>query len=79
MSDEELDGGSKVFVTVAALVAGLVAQQLVSVGWRAIRGTPPGKDDDSPLADALVFAAVSAATASVARTWATRKVRARGG
>jgi len=79
MADDESADGSKVLVTVAALVAGLVAQQLVAVGWRAIRGNRPHKDDDSPLADALIFGAVSAGVASAARTWATRKARSRSG
>jgi len=35
----------------------------------------PGPDDDSPLTEVLVFAAISAATVAVARTWAARKTR----
>lgn len=77
MADDESENGSTVLVTVAALVAGVVAQQVVAIGWRAIRGNRPHKGDDSPLADALIFAAVSAGVASAARTWATRKARSR--
>ena len=77
MTDGNSDNSSQLVVTLAALAAGLVAQQVVSVVWRTVRGTNPAKDDDVPLADALVFAAVSAATLSVVRTWAAKRARSR--
>jgi hypothetical protein len=77
MSDEESTGPSPAVVTMAALAAGLVAQKLVGVGWRFVRGSEPRKDDDSPLPELLIFAAVSAASMAVARNWATHRMRAR--
>lgn len=74
-SSEESTGPSQLVVTVAALAAGLVAQQVVSAGWRIVRGTDPNGDDDSPLPEVLIFAAVSAATVAVARKWAARRMR----
>ena len=72
----EHGGPPQALITVAALVAGLVAQRVVSAGWTFIRGTQPGKDDDdSRLPEILVFAAVSAATAAVARNWATHSAK----
>jgi hypothetical protein len=77
-ASDESTGPSQAVVTVAALAAGFVAQKVVSAGWRFIRGTEPGKlDDDSPLPEILVFAAVSAATVAVARNWATHRMRRR--
>ena len=35
-----------------------------------------GDDDDSPLPEILVFAAVSAATVAVAKNWATHRAKA---
>jgi hypothetical protein len=65
-------GPPQVVVTLAALAAGLVAQKAVSTAWRFVRGSEPG-DDDSPLPEILVFAAVSAATVAVAKNWATHR------
>ncbi|HVQ87967.1 MAG TPA: DUF4235 domain-containing protein [Actinomycetes bacterium] len=76
MSDKA-NSGNKLMITVAALVAGAAAQQAVALTWRAVRGTEPTKDDDSSLAEVVVFVAVSAATVAAARTWATRKAKAR--
>lgn len=69
------DPATRVAATVAAVAAAFVAQRLVSAAWRTVTGTTPGEDDDSPLTEVLVFAALSAATVAVARTWATRKAR----
>ena len=78
MGDNSADDGAapQIVVTVAALAAGLVAQKVVSAGWRFIRGSEPGKDD-SPLPEILVFAAVSAATVAIAKNWATHRAKAR--
>jgi uncharacterized OsmC-like protein len=70
----EHSGPPQVVITVAALAAGVVAQRLVSAGWKFVRGTQPGKDD-SPLPEILIFAAVSAATAAVARNWASHRAQ----
>lgn len=74
---DEHGGPPKVVITLAALAAGLVAQRVVSAGWTFIRGTKPDKDDDSPLPELLVFAAVSAATVAVARNWASHTAQRR--
>ena len=68
----DADGPSQAVVTIAALAAGLVAQKVVSAGWKFVRGSEPGKDD-SPLPELLIFAAVSAATVAVAKNWATHR------
>lgn len=65
-------GPSQAVVTVAALTAGIVAQQVVRAGWRFVRGTEPSHDD-SPLSEILVFAAVTAATVAIAKNWATHR------
>ncbi|HUV48464.1 MAG TPA: DUF4235 domain-containing protein [Actinomycetes bacterium] len=72
---EDSAGPPQVVITLVALAAGLVAQKAVSAGWRFIRGTDPN-DDDSPLPEILVFAAVSAATVAVAKNWATHRAKA---
>jgi hypothetical protein len=78
MAETAEDTGSKIVVTVTALAAGLLAQQAVKLTWRAVRGQAPTKDDDdTPLVEILLFAAVSAATVSAARTWATHKASRR--
>lgn len=67
-------GPPQAVITAVALVAGLVAQRVVSAGWTFIRGSQPGKDDDdSRLPEILVFAAVSAGTAAVARNWISHR------
>ena len=71
----ESAGPPQVVITIAALGAGLVAQKLVSAGWRFVRGSDPSSDDDSPLPEILIFAAVSAATVAVAKTWAIQRAR----
>lgn len=77
MGASKESGPSQVVVTLAALAAGLVAQKAVSSAWRFVRGSEPG-DDDAPLAEILIFAAVSAASVAAAKSWAThRAVRGR--
>ena len=73
-TSDESAGPPQAVVTIAALAAGLVAQKLVSAGWKFIRGTDPAKDD-SPLPEILIFAAVSAGTVAVAKTFAMRQAR----
>ncbi len=73
-TSEASDGPPQAVVTIAALAAGLIAQKLVSAGWKFIRGTEPGKDD-SPLPEMLAFAALSAGAMAVARTFATQRAR----
>lgn len=74
-ASEDSAGPPQVVITIVALGAGLVAQKAVSAGWRFVRGTDPSSDDDSPLPEILVFAAVSAATVAVAKKWATHRAK----
>ena len=74
-TSEKSAGPPQVVVTIAALAAGLVAQRLVSAGWRFVRGSDPNSDDDSSLPEILVFAAVSAATVAVAKNWAIQRAK----
>ncbi|MCZ3387624.1 MAG: DUF4235 domain-containing protein [Actinomycetia bacterium] len=74
-TSEESVGPPKVVVTIAAIGAGLVAQKLVSAGWRFVRGTDPSSDDDSSLPEILAFAAVSAATVAFAKNWAVHRAK----
>ena len=75
-TSEDSSGPPQVMITIVALAAGLVAQKAVSAGWRFVRGSDPNKDDDSPLPEILIFAAVSAATVAVAKNWATHRAKA---
>jgi len=77
MAEQGESGTDKVLVTVAAIVAGVVAQRVVMLGWRVVRGPEPSKDDDSSFAEMLVFGVISAAAVSAARTWTTHKARSR--
>jgi hypothetical protein len=74
-TSKESAGPPQVVITLAALAAGLIAQKVVSAGWKLVRGTEPGADDDSPLPEILVFTAVSAATVAVAKNWATHRAK----
>ena len=76
MSDKS-NSSNKVAVTLAALVAGAIAQQVVGLTWRAVRGADPTTDDDSPLSEVLIFAVLSAAVVAAARTWASQKAKSR--
>jgi hypothetical protein len=76
MSDKA-DSSNNIAVTLAALVAGAVAQQVVGLTWRAVRGGDPTTDEDSPLSEVLIFAVLSAATVAVARTWVSQKAKSR--
>ena len=70
------DGPPQAVITIAALAAGLVAQRVVSAGWRFIRGSNP-THDDSPLPEILAYAAVSAAAVAMAKGWATHRTAKR--
>lgn len=75
MAESSESGKNKVLMTVAALVAGAVAQQVVMLAWRSVRGPTPTDDEDTSLTETLVFAGLSAAAVTGARTWAMRKAR----
>ncbi|MEO8329171.1 MAG: DUF4235 domain-containing protein [Candidatus Nanopelagicales bacterium] len=74
---DRADSENKLMIAVAALAAGAIAQQAVALTWRAVRGPDPTQDEDSSLGEVLVFATVSAAAVAAARTWASRRARAR--
>jgi hypothetical protein len=75
MAESSESGTDKILITVAALVAGVVAQRVVMMTWRTVRGTDPTQDEDSSVGEILVFAAVSAAAVAAAKTWAMQKTR----
>lgn len=65
----------RIVSTVAALLAGLVANKLVAASWRAATGHAAPTDPDEPdvdLREALVFAVVSGALIALARLVAVR-------
>ena len=74
--DASPDTVTRVATTVAAVAAAFVAERALMVAWRTVTGHAPRKGDDSPLTEVVVFAALSAATIAVARTVASRRVRA---
>jgi|1185.fasta_scaffold13920_3 hypothetical protein len=76
MSDAEDSGPPQMVVTAITLAAGLVAQKVVGVAWRFVRGSDPN-DDTSGLGEALAFAAVSAAAMASAKVFATRQLKGR--
>lgn len=66
----------KLIATVATLGAGLVATKAISLAWKGVTGHEPPKalDDDGEISivEVVIFAAVSAAVASLVRTYVTR-------
>lgn len=74
-NDHSDDGANKVVITIAAIVAGIVAQKAVSAGWRLVRGGTPKKDDDSSVLEAVLFAAATAAAVAAARNLAAHRMR----
>jgi len=66
---------SKLFGTVMALAAALVAQKLVASAWKAASGHKPPKaddDGDSGLAEVAAAAAITGAVVALVRVLATR-------
>lgn len=65
-----MDIGWKIVSTGSAVLAGLLANKLLDVGWKAVTGhNPPGDDDDPAvsLTEVIVFAAVSGAVIGLSR------------
>ncbi|HLS48959.1 MAG TPA: DUF4235 domain-containing protein [Actinomycetaceae bacterium] len=59
--------------TGAALAAGFAASKALEASWRLVTGhDAPENEDDSSLAEVVVFAAVSATVAALARRYALR-------
>jgi len=66
-----MDIGWEIVSTGSAVLAGLLANQLLDIGWKAVTGhEPPGDDNDDPavsLTEVVVFAAVSGAVIGLSR------------
>jgi hypothetical protein len=66
-----MDIGWKIVSTGSAVVAGLLANKLLDLGWKAVTGhEPPGDDHDDPavsITEIVVFAAVSGAVIGLSR------------
>jgi hypothetical protein len=77
MPESDSSGTEKLITVAVTLVAGLIARQVVTIGWRAIRGTAPIKDDDTPLGEIIIFTAVSAAAVAAAKAWAAQQAHHR--
>ncbi|MDO5720024.1 MAG: DUF4235 domain-containing protein [Actinomycetaceae bacterium] len=59
----------------ALAVSGIIANQIVDKGWKAVTGheSPQGQDEDNTaIAELLVFAVVSGILVSLARRYALR-------
>jgi len=71
-----MDIGWKIVSTGSAVVAGILANKLLDVGWKAVTGhAPPGDDGDDPgvsFTEIVVFAAVSGAVVGLSRQLAQR-------
>ena len=66
---------SKLFGTVMALAAALVAQKIVASAWKAASGHKPPKaddDGDAGLAEVAAAAAITGAIVALVRVLATR-------
>lgn len=66
---------SKLFGTVMALAAALVAQKIVASAWKAASGHKPPKaddDGDAGLAEVAAAAAITGAVVALVRVLATR-------
>ncbi|PYF99081.1 Protein of unknown function [Georgenia satyanarayanai] len=66
-----MDIGWKIVSTGSAVLAGLLANKLLDIGWKAVTGhEPPGEGNDDPavsLTEVVVFAAVSGAVIGLSR------------
>ncbi|QDB80492.1 DUF4235 domain-containing protein [Georgenia sp. 311] len=71
-----MDIGWKIVSTGSAVVAGILANKLLDLGWKAVTGhAPPGDDDGDPsvsFTEIVVFAAVSGAVVGLTRQLAQR-------
>lgn len=66
----------RVTAALTTLAAGMVAEKVVATTWRAVTGSPAPKQEDLldiPLAQVVLFAIVSGATAAVVRELSLRK------
>ncbi len=66
---------NKVITTVATILAGLVANKVLGAAWKGVTGHEPPldeNDDEFPLAEIVLFAAISGALVALARSYANR-------
>lgn len=65
----------RVITTIATIGAGLVANKVLGMAWKGVTGHAPPldeKDGDFPLAEIVIFAAISGALVAFARVYANR-------
>lgn len=65
----------KVVTTIAVIVAGLVANKALGAAWKGVTGHEPPldeKNDEAPIAEIVLFAAISGALVALARAYANR-------
>lgn len=65
----------RVVTLVASIGAGLVTSKVLSLAWKGITGHEPPEDEkdaEAPIAEIVLFAAVSGALVALARTYANR-------
>lgn len=74
-----MDIGWKIVGAGSAIVAGLLANKVLDVGWKAVTGhAPPDDDPDDPtisLTEIVVFAAVSGAVVGISQQLARAGAR----
>lgn len=65
----------KIVQTIAVIGAGFIATKLIDVLWKQVFGhrpPTPGNEEDSPVREIVLFAAVSGAIVALARSGAAR-------
>jgi hypothetical protein len=72
-----MDIGWKLASAGAAAIATIISGRIAEAGWRLVTGheAPRDDDDDAPVVQLVVFAAVSAAVAALAQRSAVRGAR----
>lgn len=65
----------KIVMTLSVMAAGFAATKVLDLIWRSATGhRPPSHDDDAPVRELVLFAAVSGALAALARAGTTKAV-----
>ncbi|MGC0251902.1 DUF4235 domain-containing protein [Pseudactinotalea sp. Z1748] len=65
----------RVVTAVATIVAGLVANKVLGTAWKSVTGHEPPTDDKDgsmPIAEIVLFAAISSALVALVRAYASR-------
>ncbi|MDO5672664.1 MAG: DUF4235 domain-containing protein [Actinomycetaceae bacterium] len=73
-----MDIGWKIAQGAAIVVAGLVSDNIVDLGWKIFTGHKPPRDaeDEARIAEVLVFAVISGVIVALAQRFAVRKAAA---